>query len=186
MKKVGTGKSIDIWKDKWIPDHPTGPAGRGNNTGGFSRVEQLITNFMWNRTLIFKLFSKTEAKNILRVPINVTGKEDQNFWTESSRGEYIVMSCYKKIKKMEEDKQRRRPDSEGVSYDEPNVQGWKTLWKLNIKHKIRIFLWRCISNLLPVREAVFRRTQKGSPVCTRCEEDVERPNMLYSNAKLLE
>ena len=50
---------------------------------------------------------------------------------------------------------------------------WNTLWQLNIKHKTKLFIWKCIQGALPVREAVNRRTRMGDPICRTCGEAQE-------------
>ncbi|XP_027155669.1 uncharacterized protein LOC113756069 [Coffea eugenioides] len=52
-------------------------------------------------------------------------------------------------------------------------QIWNALWRLNIKHKIKLFVWKCIRGAIPVREAIFKRTGEGDPVCKGCGEEPE-------------
>ncbi|XP_027118787.1 uncharacterized protein [Coffea arabica] len=50
---------------------------------------------------------------------------------------------------------------------------WKYLWKLKVKHKVKIFLWKCLSQALPVRQLIASRTKQGDPICRGCGEDSE-------------
>ena len=45
------------------------------------------------------------------------------------------------------------------------------MWGLNIKHKIKHFIWNCLKNILPTNEAVSRRIRKGGSErkCCGCE-----------------
>ncbi|XP_027151033.1 uncharacterized protein LOC113751285 [Coffea eugenioides] len=47
------------------------------------------------------------------------------------------------------------------------------VWDLNIKHKLKHFLWKCLHNILPANEEVYRRTGKGDKWCKCCGEEVE-------------
>ncbi|XP_027167207.1 uncharacterized protein LOC113767344 [Coffea eugenioides] len=72
-------------------------------------------------------------------------------------------------------KQNRQEDG-GEANHSRNMQGsrvWKELWGLNMKHKIKHFIWKCLRGVLPVNEVVMRRTGKGSPMCINCGEGVE-------------
>ena len=67
-------------------------------------------------------------------------------------------------------------ESVGTSFDAGSNQSkqiWNTLWTLNIKHKVKVFIWKCINGALPVREASHRKAAIGDPVCKGCEEELE-------------
>ena len=50
---------------------------------------------------------------------------------------------------------------------------WNQLWGLNIQHKIKHFLWKCLHCILPTNEEIFRRTGKGDLRCKCCGEEKE-------------
>lgn len=79
---------------------------------------------------------------------------------------------------------------ENSSRNKEKSKAWNQLWGLNIKHKIKHFLWKCLHSILPTNEENFRRTGKSDPVCRCCGEApetlVKHPrhwNMPYFNAK---
>ena len=48
-KRVGDGKTIDIWKDRWIPGVAGGKVSTQQDSGlGLGRVSELIKNGNWN------------------------------------------------------------------------------------------------------------------------------------------
>ncbi|XP_027083610.1 uncharacterized protein [Coffea arabica] len=174
LKRVGLGKSIKIWKDEWIPNNPNGkPTTRVPDSGEEQKVEELISNFRWNRSVIFRRFNREDAENILKIPISLSRTGDKHFWIHSKHGEYSVKPCYQILLKEERKKEEGAKGESGSSYDDSNKQIWKTLWGLNIKHKIKLFIWRCITNTLTARETIFRRTKQGSPFCSRCGDKIE-------------
>ena len=50
---------------------------------------------------------------------------------------------------------------------------WKQLWKIRIKHKQKLFLWKSLHQVLLGREAIYRRTGKGDLICKLCGENSE-------------
>ncbi|XP_071901071.1 uncharacterized protein [Coffea arabica] len=174
LKRVGSGKSIKIWMDQWIPNSPNGrPTTCKPDNWEEQRAEELITNFRWNKNAIFRIFNKDDAENILKIPISLSGVGDKHFCIHNRQGEYSMKSCYQALLKEEKSKELEAKGESGSSYDDSNTQMWKTLWGLNVKHKIKLFIWRCITNTLTARETIFRRTKQGSPFCSRCGDKVE-------------
>ncbi|KAK2649260.1 hypothetical protein Ddye_016749 [Dipteronia dyeriana] len=50
---------------------------------------------------------------------------------------------------------------------------WKSLWKLNIPPKVRIFILRACLNAIPSRENLWRKKVVPAPCCDRCVSHVE-------------
>ena len=136
-------------------------------------MEDLISNFKWNRNEVYRRFNREDAENILKIPISLSRVGYKYFWLHSKHVEYSVKSCYQVLLKEERRKESETKGESGSSYDDSNTQIWKTLWGLNIKHKIKLFIWRCITNTLTARETIFRRTKQGTPICSRCGEHME-------------
>nr|XP_027096099.1 uncharacterized protein LOC113715996 [Coffea arabica] len=94
-KRVGLGKSIKLWKDQWISNNPNGkPTTMVPDGGEEQKVEELISNFRWKRSVIFRRFNREDAENILRTPISLSRTGDLHFWIHSKQGEYSVRLCY--------------------------------------------------------------------------------------------
>ena len=51
------------------------------------------------------------------------------------------------------------------SRNEQTSGAWKFLWSLNMKHKLKHFIWKCLHGILPVNEVVKSRTGKGDDKC---------------------
>lgn len=65
---IGNGRSTRIWENRWIPDNPHGkPVTRRPLNCNLTKVEELISDFRWNRPQIFKTYSKTDAENMLKI-----------------------------------------------------------------------------------------------------------------------
>ena len=106
-KKIGDGKSTNIWEDSWIPNNKEGkPTTVKPQNCSLHKVEELITNFRWNRHLIFKTFNGKDAEEILKIPISLAGRADCSYWIASNNGNYSVKSAYKLLSKRENSQQQ--------------------------------------------------------------------------------
>ena len=137
------------------------------------KVADLISNFRWNRHLIFKTFCKEDADNILKIPISITGRDDNTFWTRNINGEYTVQSGYKMEMERKEEVIRKEGEGVEMSFNSVSQQVWKVLWSLNISHKVKMFIWKGLSDAVPVKELIWRRIKRGDPICSICGEEVE-------------
>ena len=41
-----------------------------------------------------------------------------------------------------------------TSWSKQSQRNWKYLWNLNVKHKVKIFLWKCLNQALPIRQLI--------------------------------
>ena len=185
IRRIGNGRSTSIWEHKWIPGTITGkPTTRRSSNCELRIVDELICHKRWNRNIIFRTFNRNDAEKILSIPLSLLGREDSYFWQPHAGGTCTVSSGYKIM--MEENRSARRSKSEetGPSYTDGSqqvIQIWNTLWRFNIKHKIKIFIWKCIKGALPVREAVSKKTGIGDPMCRTCGEEQEIIEQLLLN-----
>ncbi|XP_027150159.1 uncharacterized protein LOC113750373 [Coffea eugenioides] len=183
-KKIGNGLSTDIWEDKWIVGNKEGrPSTTKPPECKVQKVQDLITHRRWNRVVVLRTFNGRDAEKILSIPISLAGKEDSNFWIHSPTGQYTVNTGYKVLMKEKEIRERNGYDGAGTSRHSSSKQMWTCLWKLNIKHKLKTFMWKCINNALPVNEVIFSRTQKGDPICKVCGEGVETVDHALLNCR---
>ena len=69
IKRVGSGETISIWDDNWIPNAKSmRPMGRLIDTD-LTTVDQLIVDHQWNAPLVHSLFFAPDAKAILSIPL---------------------------------------------------------------------------------------------------------------------
>ena len=80
--RVGNGKQIHIWDDKWLPT-PT-------------MVSSLIDPVIkwWRADVIRETFLPFEVDTILRILLSQSLPEDKLIWMGNSRGEFTVKSTY--------------------------------------------------------------------------------------------
>lgn len=105
----------------------------------------------------WELFTADDAKTILATYVPQRSVEDRVVWAMSTEGIYDVKTGY-----FYWQNQFMRNSVCIVS------GGWKKLWRLNIPHKIKIFLWRVCKNNLEVRNCL---RNKGIPTLVPVTRD---------------
>ncbi|XP_026399730.1 uncharacterized protein LOC113295613 [Papaver somniferum] len=81
--EISNGKSINIWKDVWVPSLGVKVNSRFSSLG-MVKVEQLIDSYTksWNMNIVNALFSPDIVQEIAKIRIPMIGK-DQIRWTRS-------------------------------------------------------------------------------------------------------
>nr|XP_027086514.1 uncharacterized protein LOC113708252 [Coffea arabica] len=183
IRRIGNGRSTSIWDHRWIPGSSSGkPTTPRPLNSDCKMVHELINQQRWNRNTIFKYFNHKDAEKILNIPLSLTGREDSYYWQHNAGGNYTVSSGYQFLMKERSEAEKEQVEAVGSSIREGSQQAkqmWKTLWKLNIKHKIKIFIWKCITGALPVRAEIYRKTRLGDPVRRMCREEQESVEHLF-------
>ncbi|XP_027076016.1 uncharacterized protein [Coffea arabica] len=72
---------------------------------------------------------------------------------------------------------------EKSSRNEQGTEVWKFLWDLNMKHKLKHFIWKRLQNILPVNEVIKRRVGRGSELCACCGEQPETVEHMFFYCK---
>ncbi|XP_027156321.1 uncharacterized protein LOC113757111 [Coffea eugenioides] len=135
-RRIGNGKSTNIWDDCWIPDAHLGKVSSPKpKETVLHKVHDLIHQRKWIRPLIFATFSKQDAEKILNIPISLGDREDCHYWIHGTNGIYTVGSAYRKLtqEKMHHNNQRGREEA-STSWSNQSQGIWKYLWKLKLCH----------------------------------------------------
>jgi ribonuclease HI len=174
---IGDGKSIDIWRDRWI--HPqfgsTMWTKQPANTI-LHRVCDLINNQnrCWNAQLIKHNFYPTEADQICSIPITNTDHDDIISWQGTKDGVYSVRSGYQAIMEWQHNSQNQSTSSNYE--DNPK---WKKLWKLSVPPKQLHLIWRILNNAIPVKEKLHKRGIRCVPLCPHCNTSLETMDHIF-------
>lgn len=162
---VGDGEQIVAVKDPWLRRKSDFKVECSHTyEGGSEKVSSLFVRGekKWNVDLVKSRFLEVDATTILAVPIPQSAGSDRVGWTHSVDGHYDVKSRYKLWYK-------NNISSNTVFQSE----GWNKIWRLNIPHKIRVFLWRLCWNNVPVRNRLRHKGVDVSILCPMCDNDVE-------------
>ena len=135
--RVGNGKLIHIWEDKWLPTPSTyNVISPPNDMPQFSMVFSLIdpvTNW-WRVDMVRVTFLPFEADLILRIPLSHNLLEDKIIWIGNNRGDFTAKSAYHIAHNLLESREK-----EECSNGDPCKPVWRKLWHLNLPAKIKIF-----------------------------------------------
>uniref|UniRef100_A0A2N9EC60 Reverse transcriptase domain-containing protein n=1 Tax=Fagus sylvatica TaxID=28930 RepID=A0A2N9EC60_FAGSY len=164
--KVGDGRSINVWRDKWLPVTPGGQ--QDENSGLLVRDLIDEDRNWWNEELIDMVFDRRIATAIKRIQLVNMHSKDQPFWGETSTGEFSVSSAYEMLLKEESSPLSAESSNAGEIRDT-----WRKVWKLRIPGKVKHFLWRACSEALPTNHNLYRRKIINNQLCNFCERAVE-------------
>lgn len=139
MCRIGDGKRVKIWRDKWIP-LPTSYSIQSPRLALLedASVSELIDqdSKRWNGQLIMSIFTKDEAEVILKIPLSRYGHDDLMVWRGTITGEFSVQSAYHM------EKERIEASNGNCSYQSDLFIIWKRIWRLNVPNSLKKNLWK--------------------------------------------
>lgn len=163
--KVGSGRSINIWGDPWIPEFGSTKVSTATVQGlEGAKVDSLLrmNSKEWDFDLVRDIFNENDARRILKIPLPYSNQEDKWMWIEDSKGEYTVKSGYRVL-------------SRGFSQNPGGISGfkWLRLWNLAVPPKMKNFMWRVMHDCLPTLENLRRKCVDVLSTCQVCKLSVE-------------
>ena len=144
--RVGNGKTIHIWEDKWLLTPTTyktiNPPCCFND---FPIVSALIDQDTkrWKANLVKKSFLPFEANTILNISLSYSLPNDNLIWLGNTKGVFTARSAYYVALSLVE-----TSNGGELSVGDSWPLLWKRVWHLNLPDKIRIFAWRARMNAL--------------------------------------
>ncbi|XP_050249054.1 uncharacterized protein LOC126696338 [Quercus robur] len=169
--RVGNGRRIHIWDDRWLPTPSTHKViSPQAGYGDFPWVSSLIDidTRWWKIDVIHATFLPHEASTILKIPLYYNLPEDCFIWIGNKRGEFTVKSAYHIasgiVDSMEE--------GESTSSNSWTLL-WKRIWQQKVPPKIKIFAWRSCVNGLPTMKNLNHRGVHCSSFYPLCDKAIE-------------
>jgi hypothetical protein len=159
--KVSTCSSSSVWFSNWVPSIPSfkpSPRYPSNRNMQSLQIRDLIdpVSVHWKAPAVNSLFDSALTQEILKTRI-ITAPDPTYLWTPSSTGRFSVSSAYEFITSSD-----TNPSLEPTQF-------WKSLWKLKLNDRLRLFLWKIAWNILPTQMRlgqIFLITSKTScPLC---------------------
>jgi ribonuclease HI len=163
--RIGDGKSVSIWSDKWIP-RPTmfSVISPCKVLPATAKVGDLIHGDPpdWNKNLIQSIFVDEDADLICNLPLSRYNQPDRLIWQATSSGEFTVRSAYHfEIERLERQKGECSKSGRFLNL-------WKILWGLLVPNSTKVFLWRACNDILPTKENLKKRGVIDDDLCRFC------------------
>jgi hypothetical protein len=168
--RVGDGRSIKIWKDRWLEKPSTflvqSPVQILNEE---ATVSELIIGDtkMCNTSMVSEVFMEDEAKHICQMVVSPLAQRDRLVWMGNKNGHYTVRSGYHFAMEGVDREEGCTSDSSGLS------QLWQKVWNFRGPRALKMFLWRACNNILPTKENLYKRKIVDNPQCDICGADTE-------------
>uniref|UniRef100_A0A803LSX0 Uncharacterized protein n=1 Tax=Chenopodium quinoa TaxID=63459 RepID=A0A803LSX0_CHEQI len=95
-KIIGSGASVDIWKDPWVPSLPEFRVEGVNRTSdqGPYMVDELLIKGSWDIGVLESLFSRVEIDPIRKISTSMYNTDDCWTWMLAKSGDFSVRSAY--------------------------------------------------------------------------------------------
>jgi hypothetical protein len=108
-----------------------------------------------------------DAVEILKLKPGLRLEDDVTAWAFERSGLYSVRSCYRMLKRENDQLEAFKINESESSLNSP---WWTKLWKLKIPPKVPIFWWRVLNNFLPCKAELKRRHVAQEDHCESCGE----------------
>lgn len=172
-KQLGNGRDIFVWTENWIEgDERRRPLMKNILVDIMLKVSDLIDhhNRCWRLDKLHDLFYEEDIRSILSMR-TAFDHDDYWIWIHNRHGGYSVKSGYWLINNM------ARRDLIRDAEAKPSLNCIKEeIWKISTSPKIKNFLWRAVSNAIPVSDLLVKRGIKLDPVCQTCGDQGESIN----------
>ena len=149
---VGDGAIIDVWKDPWVLWLPNFiPQPKIENDRESLVVSCLINQSTrsWTLSKLDEMFTVEFVETIKRINIPINSNPDRLIWIVDPNGKFSVLLVSK--------------ISQASNFsNNPNVL-WSKLWKLHAHERLKMFLWRVGSDILPTNKNFAQRIDSGCP-----------------------
>ena len=167
--RVGDGRDINIWSDRWLPFDGRGRILSPQMDLSLNMVHDLLLSgtTLWNEELLDVNFYPWEAKAIKNIHISQIETVDALIWPHTTDAEYSVQSAYRLLVATQQQDQPSASDTEA------RKDLWNGIWKLKVPNKVRHFLWRAVRESLPTKSNLHRRQVLSSGVCEACGDCIK-------------
>ena len=166
--RVGNGLSINVLKDRWIPNYPTNkilhPVHRDVEEMMVADLINLDLH-IWRNEEIMATFHREEAEAICQIPLSRRDDNDDIIWLQNSKALFTVKSAYHVARKLLID-----GNQVGTSKGCAERKMWTAIWKLKLPNKIKIFGWWVCHAILSTAVNLTRRKvilESNCPLCMR-------------------
>ncbi|KAK0607443.1 hypothetical protein LWI29_015165 [Acer saccharum] len=155
--RVGTSRSISVYKDRWIPRASTFKIASPPGVGVVTVADLKREDGSWNEELIRQTFWEDEVQSILGIPTSRLALDDFLLWHYEKSGRYSVKSGYWVALDASSN-----PSYSGMGCKE---SWWKFFWRLQLPNKIKLFIWKACNDWFPARANLARHGIQLDSLC---------------------
>ncbi|KAH9750457.1 reverse transcriptase domain-containing protein [Citrus sinensis] len=159
--RIGDGEQTFIGKDPWLPDSECGFI----NTLLSEQVKAAqVSSLMvpstrtWDSDILNDIFNERDKNLIWQIPLSNRSNADSWYWMHEAKGVYTVRSSYKML---------------APCLDIPSSSIWNQLWRLEVPSKVKHFMWRALTDVLPTTENLLKKYVEVPPACITCHASSE-------------
>ncbi|XP_042035137.1 uncharacterized protein LOC121781465 [Salvia splendens] len=151
---VGEGKML-FWDDLWLGELPLRELSLDDRGGPLERVADYITDGAWDESKLPILQAQAGlAQHIVQrihdTPI-ISDGPDVPRWKLSPNGEFSLATTWETLRSQR-----------------PIVQGLNDIWRAGLTSSIAIFIWRLLSNRIPMDTKLQWRRMELASKCQCC------------------
>lgn len=164
--QIGDGCSVRAWEDPWLPRprdfRPLSQRGSSNMlVSDFISVDR-----MWNVDLVGEHFEQADVDLILTIPLSQRAGPDKLVWHYDLKGRFSTRSAYDLARQL----CHAQPSS---STDSVSVSLWKSVWFSQVPSKIKVHIWKVVSDILPTVVSLRSKHVFINQGCFFCNEEEE-------------
>ena len=120
-KRVGNGRTVDIWQDNWIQGIEEGRIKtRRDPQCTLRKVDELIADGDSNQEILNHWFIAEDVQKINAIPLSITGCQDRLYWRYTKASVFTVKFAYDVAMEIRQHRhvERLKGDSGSTSYDQ--------------------------------------------------------------------
>lgn len=161
--RVGSGESISILNDPWLPDAHNAFVTTRNAAleGDYMSSLLVIGENRWDEDVIYDMFEEMDVNLILSIPLN-QNERDVWYWKKERLGNYSVKSAYVLLQ-----------EHKNLSNASTGDRCWKRLWALKIPPKVKHMLWHAATGCLPTKVQLQSKHVNIDAMCPQCQLEPE-------------
>lgn len=172
---IGNGKETSIWSDPWlVTNPPRAPRCIDGINPGIIYVNELMNDdgTGWDMNVIRQTVVEEDINLISSIRLRSNHNPDLIGWHYNDSGIYSVKSGYWLASHL--------PQHHIAIQPPPGSPAIKSvIWKMKISPKLQHFLWRVLSEVIPVGNILLRRGITTNAQCKRCCQATESIEHLF-------
>lgn len=166
--KIGNDTDIELWNHNWIPLNNPNTITRNDIKPTITNTLTKVSNVFnsdtkeWNENFLNQVLPQRVVQNILGIKlIQNSPTKDILTWLHTRKGDLTFKSVYEFLIK-------HRPVNNTHPPIPPHHPVWRKIRSLNVLPRVKVFVWKCYSGVLPVSCKIGRWVHTVNTTCSMC------------------